>query len=357
MQRRETISFKVRDVGIGSAYPVTIQSMTNTPTILEEETLQQVRALAHAGAELVRVAVPDHHALKGLAYIVKESPVPIIADIHFDYRLAIGAMEAGVDGLRINPGNLGGVERMQEVVRLAKARKVPMRIGVNSGSVHKKYLAQYGGPTSDAMVASLKEYVQIAEGEGYESIVLSIKASNVPTMIEANRLVAKEDLPYPLHLGVTEAGSPKSGTIKSAVGIGALLSEGIGDTIRVSLTGDPVAELSVARDILRALGLRKEGVEVIACPTCGRTRIDLAPLTAAVEDLVKDIKLPLRIAVMGCAVNGPGEAREAHLGIAGGKGEGLIFKHGETLRKVPENELLLSLKEEIDNILKENENL
>lgn len=344
--RRETKSFAIRDIGIGSAYPITVQSMTNTDSHDEAGTLAQVKALADAGAQLVRVAVPDRHALAPVAAVATASPVPIIADIHFDFRLALGALDSEIDGIRINPGNIGGAERFQEVVLKAKAVGKSMRIGVNSGSIEKDILAKYGHPTPEGMVESLERYVHQAEDLGFTDLVLSVKASRVQTMIAANRLAA-EKLPYPLHLGVTEAGSPHMGSVKSQIGIGSLLADGIGDTLRVSLTGDPLNEIPVALDILKALNLTAGGVEIIACPTCGRTQIDLLPLLTAVEEICAPIRRPLKVAVMGCAVNGPGEAREADIGIAGGKGSGLLFRKGEIIKRVAEEDLLAAFQEEL----------
>ena len=333
MKRRETLNFKVGHVGIGSQYPVTLQSMTNTDTKDTEKTLKQIRMLATEGIEIIRVALPEKEAVESFKKICLESPLPVVADIHFDYRLALEAIEAGASALRINPGNIGSRDKVEQVIKKASAYQIPIRIGVNSGSIRKDILAKYQRPTAEALVESLVEQVQIFEQLDFRDIVLSLKASNVPMMIAANRLVS-EKLPYPIHLGVTEAGSPKSGVIKSAVGIGTLLAEGIGDTIRVSLTGDPLNEVEVGKQILKSLHLREDGVEIISCPTCGRTKIDLVALVEAVEDLAKNITKPIKIAVMGCVVNGPGEAREADIGIAGTFGEGRIFRKGEVIRRV-----------------------
>ena len=352
MKRRETLNFKVGHVGIGSQYPVTLQSMTNTDTKDTEKTLKQIRMLATEGIEIIRVALPEKEAVESFKKICLESPLPVVADIHFDYRLALEAIEAGASALRINPGNIGSRDKVEQVIKKASAYQIPIRIGVNSGSIRKDILAKYQRPTAEALVESLVEQVEIFKQLDFRDIVLSLKASNVPMMIAANRLVS-EKLPYPIHLGVTEAGSPKSGVIKSAVGIGTLLAEGIGDTIRVSLTGDPLNEVEVGKQILKSLHLREDGVEIISCPTCGRTKIDLVALVEAVEDLAKNITKPIKIAVMGCVVNGPGEAREADIGIAGTFGEGLIFRKGEVIRRVKEEELLETFKLELEELLNE----
>lgn len=352
MKRRETLNFKVGHVGIGSQYPVTLQSMTNTDTKDTEKTLKQIRMLATEGIEIIRVALPEKEAVESFKKICLESPLPVVADIHFDYRLALEAIEAGASALRINPGNIGSRDKVEQVIKKASAYQIPIRIGVNSGSIRKDILAKYQRPTAEALVESLVEQVEIFEQLDFRDIVLSLKASNVPMMIAANRLVS-EKLPYPIHLGVTEAGSPKSGVIKSAIGIGTLLAEGIGDTIRVSLTGDPLNEVEVGKQILKSLHLREDGVEIISCPTCGRTKIDLVALVEAVEDLAKNITKPIKIAVMGCVVNGPGEAREADIGIAGTFGEGLIFRKGEVIRRVKEEELLETFKLELEELLNE----
>ncbi len=350
MRRRETSNFKIGEVGVGSAYPVSIQSMTNTDTRNAEATLQQIGQLAEAGCQLVRVAVPDEEAAQALKQICKQSPLPVIADIHFNHRLALLAMENGVSALRINPGNIGSAQKVREVVSKAKGLGIPIRIGVNAGSLEKELLARYQHPTAEALVESAMRHVHILEELNFEQIKISLKASDVPLMIEAYRLIAQQ-VPYPLHLGVTEAGNAKYGTVKSAIGIGTLLAEGIGDTIRVSLTGNPLQEIPVAKQILRSLELYPKGVELISCPTCGRTQIGLEHLVEQVDQLVSNIDKPLKLAVMGCVVNGPGEAREADLGIAGGKGEGLIFRKGEIIKKVPEDQLLAAFQEELDKLL------
>ncbi|QNB45732.1 flavodoxin-dependent (E)-4-hydroxy-3-methylbut-2-enyl-diphosphate synthase [Thermanaerosceptrum fracticalcis] len=354
IKRRKTKNFKIGPVGIGHEFPVSIQSMTNTDTRDIDATLKQIRKLAEEGCEIIRVAVPDQEAAEALSSIVGSSPLPVVADIHFDYKLALTAIKNGVQGLRINPGNIGAQWKVREVVKAALDKKTPIRIGVNSGSLEKSILDKYGGVTPEAMVESALKHVDILEKQGFSLIKVSLKASLVPLMIEAYRLFAQKT-DYPLHLGVTEAGLVNQGTIKSAVGIGTLLAEGIGDTIRVSLTGDPLPEIKVAREILKTLGLRKQGVEIISCPTCGRCRIDLAKIAAQVEERTRDLPMPLKIAVMGCAVNGPGEAREADLGIAGGDGEGIIFVKGVVKRKVPEDMLVQALWEEIAEISEKGE--
>lgn len=350
MERRKTTGFHIGDVGVGSDYPVSIQSMTNTDTRDVAATLQQIGQLADAGCQLVRVAVPDEEAAQAVKAICAQSPIPVIADIHFNHRLALLAMDNGIAALRINPGNIGSKQKVQEVVSKAKELDVPIRIGVNAGSLEKDLLEQYGHPTAEALVESAMRHVRILEELNFENIKISLKASDVPLMIAAYRLIAQQ-VPYPLHLGVTEAGNAKYGTVKSAVGIGTLLAEGIGDTVRVSLTGNPLQEIPVAKQILRSLDLYPKGVELISCPTCGRTQIGLERLVDQVDQLVSGINKPLKLAVMGCVVNGPGEAREADLGIAGGKGEGLIFRKGEIIKKVPEAELLTAFQEELDKLL------
>lgn len=348
IKRRKTINFKIGSVGVGSLYPVTIQSMTNTDTRDSEKTLRQIDELYKAGCEIIRVAVPDDVAATSLKTICKESPIPVIADIHFDYKLALKSIENGVHALRINPGNIGSELKVKEVVDAAKLYDVPIRIGVNGGSLEKKLLEKYG-VTAEALVESVLGHVKILEKQNFDKVKISLKSSNVPLMLDAYRKIA-EKVDYPLHLGVTEAGTENQGTIKSAVGIGTLLAEGIGDTVRVSLTGSPIKEVPVAIQILKSLGLRKQGVEIISCPTCGRTQIDLPYLAGEVEKYTQNIKEPLKIAVMGCVVNGPGEAREADLGIAGGKGQGLVFKKGEIIAKVNEDELLPTLYKEIEQM-------
>jgi (E)-4-hydroxy-3-methylbut-2-enyl-diphosphate synthase len=325
--------------------------MTNTDTRDVDATAAQVNELAAAGCELVRVAVPDELAAVALSKIKGQITIPLVADIHFNYRLALLALEQGVDGLRINPGNIGGYEKVKLIVKACRERKVPIRIGVNAGSLEKDILEKHGGPGAEALVESALRHVNILEQLDYREIKVSLKSSDVPVMIEAYKLMA-EKTNYPLHVGVTESGTLKSGTVRSAVGIGALLAMGIGDTIRVSLTGHPVHEVRVGYEILKALGLRRRGVELISCPTCGRTQIDLISLANRVEDLLAGVEKPIKVAVMGCVVNGPGEAGQADVGIAGGRGEGLIFKKGRVLRKVPEERLVEELMREVNNLLR-----
>lgn len=325
-----------------------IQSMTNTRTEDVQATVAQILELERAGCEIIRCTVPTIEAARALAQIKKQIHIPLVADIHFDYQMAVAAMENGADKIRINPGNIGSPDKVRAVVDTARERNVPIRVGVNSGSLEKGLLEKYGGVTAEAIVESALEQVNLIEEWGYDNIVISIKSSDVLMSVKAHELLA-EKTEYPLHTGITESGTLWSGNIKSAMGLGLILSRGIGDTVRVSLTGDPVEEIRSARLILRTLGLRKGGIEVVSCPTCGRTRIDLIGLAGRVEKLVEDYPLDMKVAVMGCAVNGPGEAREADLGIAGGSGEGLLFKKGQILRKVPEDQLLEALKEELDN--------
>lgn len=349
MNMKKTRPVMVGAVKIGGGAPVAVQSMTNTDTRDVSATIHQINELAQVGCEVIRVAVPDQQAAAALPAIKEGITLPLIADIHFDFRLALAALQAGVDGLRINPGNIGGKAKVQEVVAAARERSVPIRIGVNAGSLEKELLKKYGGVTADAMVESALNHIHLLEELNYQEIKVSLKASNIPLMLEAYRkLSARVD--YPMHIGVTEAGTIKSGTIKSAVGIGALLAQGIGDTIRVSLTGHPKHEVHVAWEILKALGLRRRGVELISCPTCGRTQINLIRIAEQVEEKLAAVDKPIKVAVMGCAVNGPGEAREADVGIAGGKGVGLIFRHGEIIRQVPEEDLLEELMKEIEKL-------
>ncbi len=329
-------------VPLGGGAPVSIQSMTNTPTHDVDATLAQIRALAAAGCDIVRVAVPDLEAVRAIGTLKAGSPLPLVADIHFDYRLALAAAEQGVDKIRINPGNIGSPRRVEAVAKTCKERRIPIRVGVNGGSLEKELLDKYGGPTPEAMVESALGHIRLLELYGFENICVSLKASSVPATMGAYRLMA-ERYDYPLHLGVTEAGTRDIGELKAAAGIGGLLGLGIGDTLRVSLTADPVEEVYAARRILKAVGLRREGPELIACPTCGRTQIDLIPMAERVEELLKAVDKPITVAVMGCVVNGPGEARHADVGIAGGKGEGVLFKHGEIVARVPEEELVPGL--------------
>ena len=351
-ERKKTRQIHIGPVAIGGGAPVSVQSMTNTKTTDTEATLAQIRALAAAGCDIVRLAVPDMDAARNLGNILKASPVPLVADIHFDYHLALEAIRQGIHGLRLNPGNIGGEEKVRAVVKEAKAAGIPIRIGVNAGSLDKRLLAKYGGVTAEALVESALEHVRILEAQGFYDMKISLKAHDVPLTLAAYRLMS-ERVDYPLHLGITEAGTAGTGVIKSAVGIGALLAEGIGDTIRISLTGDPVVEVKVANEILKSLGLKEYGPTLVACPTCGRTSIDLPAIAAEVEQRLATITEPIEVAVMGCVVNGPGEARTADVGIAGGKGEGLVFRKGEIVRKVPERELVSELFKEIDNILEE----
>ena len=352
LKYRKTKPIFIGPVQVGGGAPVSVQSMTNTDTRDFKKTLRQIKRLWRAGCEIIRVAVPDQEAAKSLGVIVKKSPLPVIADIHFDYKLALRALEAGVQGLRLNPGNIGGIEKVRAVVKEAKSRKVPIRIGVNAGSLEKKLLEKYGGVTPEALVESALNHVRILEDMDFDLIKISLKASEVPLMLEAYRLLAQK-VDYPFHIGVTEAGPKNTGIIKSAVGIGALLAEGLGDTLRVSLTADPVEEVEIGFQILKALGLREHGAQVISCPTCGRTQVNIMKIAREVEKYAKKIKKPLKIAVMGCAVNGPGEAREADIGIAGGKGEALLFKKGIVVRKLREEEILDVLKEELKKLEEE----
>jgi len=351
--RKKTRAVQVGPVGVGGDNPVRVQSMTNVDTRDVFAATAQVRELAKAGCEIVRLAVPDEAAAKALAAIRRDSPVPLIADIHFDYRLALMSLEAGVDGLRINPGNIGGEEKVDAVVRAAAGRGVPIRIGVNSGSVEKDLLARFGGPTPEAMVESALGHVRLLEHRNFRDIKISLKSSSVRDTIEAYTLLSSR-VDYPLHIGVTEAGTLLPGAVKSAVGLGVLLFNGIGDTLRVSLTHDPVAEIGVAYDILRALGLRERGPEVISCPTCGRTEIGLIALAEEVQKRLRDVPEVFKVAVMGCVVNGPGEAREADIGIAGGRGSGIVFRKGEVVRKIRgEENLLPEFMKELDLFLQE----
>lgn len=325
-----------------------IQSMTNTKTEDVAATVNQILRLQDAGCDIIRCTVPNIDAARAIAEIKKEISIPLVADIHFDYRMAIAAMENGADKIRINPGNIGSKERVAEVVRVARERNIPIRVGVNSGSLEKELVEKYHGVTAEGIVESALDKVRMIEDMDYDNLVISIKSSDVLMSVKAHELLAGKT-PYPLHVGITESGTVTSGNIKSSIGLGIILHEGIGDTIRVSLTGDPVEEIKSAKLILRTLGLRKGGIEVVSCPTCGRTNIDLIGLAAQVENLVQNYDLDIKVAVMGCAVNGPGEAKEADIGIAGGIGEGLLIKKGEIVRKVPENELLATLKHELDN--------
>ena len=352
MQRKITRQIHIGAVAIGGGAPVSVQSMTNTKTQDAQATVRQIEALAAAGCDIVRLAVPDKEAAANIGRIKAQTTVPLVADIHFDYRLALQAIEQGIDALRLNPGNIGGAENVRRVAEAAKARGIPIRIGVNAGSLDKRLLAKYGGITAEALVESALEHVRLLEEQDFHDMKISLKAHDVPLTLAAYRLMS-ERCDYPLHLGITEAGTVRSGIIKSAVGIGALLAEGIGDTLRVSLTGDPVVEVRVAREILKSLGLRDYGPTLISCPTCGRTAIDLPSIAERVEERLSGIARPIHVAVMGCVVNGPGEARGADVGIAGGKGVGLVFRKGEVVRQVKEEELVEELFREIDSILEE----
>lgn len=346
MTRKDTKKIQIGNVWIGGGSPVAIQSMTNTKTEDVEATVAQILRLEAAGCEIIRCAVPTMEAALSLKEIKKQIHIPLVADIHFDYRLAIAAIENGADKIRINPGNIGSSERVQMVVDKAKEYGVPIRVGVNSGSLEKNLVEKYGGVTAEGIVESALDKVRLIEGMGYDNLVVSIKSSDVLTCIKAHELIAKE-CPYPLHVGITESGTLLSGNIKSSVGLGIILHQGIGDTIRVSLTGDSVEEIKSAKLILKTLGLRKGGIEVVSCPTCGRTRIDLIGLANQVETMVAEFPLDIKVAVMGCVVNGPGEAKEADIGIAGGIGEGLLIKKGEIVKKVKEEELLETLRQEL----------
>ena len=350
--RNETRRLQVGKVPIGGGAPVSIQSMTNSQTNDVEGTLAQISRLAMAGCDIVRIAIPDQGAAEVVDQIKEKSPLPLIADIHFDYRLALTCLERGIDGLRINPGNIGGAENVRTVAQAAKKRGVPIRIGVNAGSLEKEILAAHDGhPTAEGMVASALHHIKLLEDQDFEDIKVSLKAQNVPLTLAAYRLLA-ERVNYPLHLGITESGTVTSGVIRSSVGIGALLAEGLGDTFRVSLTGPPEEEIAVAKEILKVLELREGGPTLVSCPTCGRCQIDLYSIAKQVEEKLKGIPDPIKVAVMGCVVNGPGEAREADLGIAGGKGAGILFRKGEVIRTVPEDQLVGELFTEIDKWLK-----
>ena len=344
--REHTKVIHIGDRVIGGGNPVLIQSMTNTKTEDVQATVAQIQALAAAGCDIIRCAVPTMEAAKALAEIKEQITIPLVADIHFDYRLAIAAMENGADKIRINPGNIGSRDRVQAVVDVAKKRRIPIRVGVNSGSLEKELVEKYHGVTAEGIVESAMDKVHLIEDMGYDQLVISIKSSDVMMCAKAHELIA-DRTDYPLHVGITEAGTLYSGNIKSAVGLGIILYQGIGDTIRVSLTGDPLEEVRSAKRILKTLGLRKGGIEVVSCPTCGRTQIDLIGLANQVERMVEDIPLDIKVAVMGCVVNGPGEAKEADIGIAGGVGTGLLIKKGEIVKKLPEGELLEALRQEL----------
>ncbi|MDY3275271.1 MAG: flavodoxin-dependent (E)-4-hydroxy-3-methylbut-2-enyl-diphosphate synthase [Agathobacter sp.] len=348
MERHATREVKIGKRVIGGTNPIAIQSMTNTRTEDVNATVAQIRKLTQAGCEIIRCAVPTMEAAEALAEIKKQIEIPLVADIHFDYKLAIAAMEYGADKIRINPGNIGSADRVRAVVDVAKERNIPIRVGVNSGSLEKELVEKYHGVTAEGIVESALDKVKLIEDMGYDNLVISIKSSDVLMCVRAHELIV--DLTdHPLHVGITEAGTLISGNIKSSIGLGLILNQGIGDTIRVSLTGDPLEEIKSAKLILKTLGLRKGGIEVVSCPTCGRTKIDLIGLANQVETMAAEFPLDIKLAVMGCVVNGPGEAREADLGVAGGIGEGLIIKHGEVYKKVPESELLSALRYELEH--------
>ena len=349
MERRKSRKIKLGNTTLGGDSPVLVQSMLNVPSTNIDGSVAQAKALAAAGCQVIRFAIPDEAALDLIEPIKNAVDVPLVADIHFNYRLALGAAQRGIDKIRINPGNIGSDDRVKAVADICREKQIPIRIGVNSGSLEKHILAKYGAPTPEAMVESAMYHAALLEKFDFNDIVISIKSSNVPTMIAAYEMAAQR-CDYPLHLGVTEAGTERMGIIKSAAGIGSLLCHGIGDTIRVSLTDVPVKEVFAAMDILKAIGLKNDSPYLIACPTCGRTRIDLVGLAKQVEEKLRDVHKPIKVAVMGCVVNGPGEAREADIGIAGGDGEGLLFKKGQILRKVPEDQLLTELMKEIDKL-------
>lgn len=348
MFRDNTNVVKIGERVIGGGNPILIQSMTNTRTEDVKATVEQIRALTKAGCDIIRCTVPTQEAALALKEIKKQIEIPLVADIHFDYRMAIMAMENGADKIRINPGNIGKEDKIKAVVDVAKEKNIPIRVGVNSGSLEKEIVEKYGGVTAEGIVESALDKVKIIEDMGYDNLVVSIKSSDVMMCVRAHELIA-EQTKHPLHVGITESGTVFSGSIKSSIGLGLILNQGIGDTIRVSLTDDPVREVEAAKLILKTLGLKKGGIEVVSCPTCGRTRINLIELAGKVEKMVSDYDLNLKLAVMGCVVNGPGEAKEADLGIAGADGYGVLIKHGEIIRKVPEEELLSTLKYELDN--------
>ena len=348
MERHKTREVKIGNRIIGGNHPIAIQSMTNTKTEDVAATVAQIHQLTKAGCEIIRCAVPTMEAAKALGEIKKQITIPLVADIHFDYRLAIAAMENGADKIRINPGNIGSADRVKAVVDEVKSRNIPIRVGVNSGSLEKDLVEKYHGVTAEGIVESALDKVKMIEDMGYDNLVISIKSSDVMMCVKAHELIASKT-EHPLHVGITEAGTLISGNIKSSIGLGLILSKGIGDTIRVSLTGDPIEEIKSAKLILRTLGLRKGGIEVVSCPTCGRTQINLIQLANQVETMVAEFPLDIKVAVMGCVVNGPGEAKEADLGVAGGIGEGLIIKHGKVFKKVPEEELLPALRYELEH--------
>lgn len=344
--RKKTRTVLCGDVKIGGGSPILIQSMTTTDTRDAKATIEQIKKLEYEGCEIVRVAIPDATAADAIKEIKSKISIPLVADIHFDYRLALMCIENGVDKLRLNPGNIGDADRVKQVVKMAKERKIPIRIGVNAGSIDKRILSKYGGITAEAMVESALEHVSILEALDFEDIVISLKASHIKLTLDAYQLISKR-VDYPLHIGITEAGTLRSGTIKSSIGIGALLLDGIGDTLRISLTGDPTEEIKVGKEILKAIGLRDFGVKIISCPTCGRCQIDLISLANKIEEKLGKINKPITVAIMGCAVNGPGEAMDADIGIAGGKSSALLFKKGKIIKKIPEEEIEKVLMDEI----------
>ncbi len=348
MGKKKTREIHIGNRVIGGDNPILIQSMTNTKTEDVAATVAQIKELTQAGCDIIRCAVPTMEAAEAIAKIKEQVDIPVVADIHFDYRLAIAAMEHGADKIRINPGNIGSIDRIKAVVDVAKEKNIPIRVGVNSGSLEKELVEKYHGVTAEGIVESALDKVRIIEELGYNNLVVSIKSSDVLMCVRAHELIS-EQIDYPLHVGITESGTITSGNIKSAIGLGLILNQGIGDTIRVSLTGDPVEEIKSAKLILRTLGLRKGGIEVVSCPTCGRTQIDLISLANQVENIVAQYPLDIKVAVMGCVVNGPGEAKEADLGVAGGIGEGLLIKHGEVVKKVPEDQLLDTLRYELEH--------
>ncbi len=347
--RKKTRKIYYGSVGVGGDSPITVQSMTNTDTRDVHKTINQIKELEKVNCDIIRVAVPDPEAADAVKDIKKSINIPLIADIHFDYRLALQSVKNGVDGLRINPGNIGSIDKVKEVVKACKDRKIPIRIGVNSGSISKEYLEKFGGVNVNSMVESALEHINILRDMDYHDMVISLKATDIYTTLNAYKSIS-EIVDYPLHIGITEAGTQWAGTIKSSIGIGSILLMGIGDTIRVSLTGEPVEEVKVGKQILRSIGMLRDKIEIISCPTCGRTEIDLISLAKEVEKKVENIHRPIKVAIMGCVVNGPGEAREADLGIAGGKGNGIIFKKGKVLKKVKEDKLIDELMQEINKL-------
>ena len=348
-ERRKTRKIKLGDIFVGGDAPISVQSMTNTDTRDAKATIKQIKKLEAADCDIVRIAVPDMTAAKNISTIKKSISIPLVADIHFDYRLALEAIEQGVDGIRINPGNIGSEDRTRQVVEACKKNNIPIRIGVNGGSLEKELLEKFSGPTPEAMVESAMKHVRILENLGFFDIVISLKNSDIRKSVEAYRLMSKK-VDYPLHLGITEAGGVKKGTIKSSIGVGSLLVDGIGDTIRISLTGDPTEEVKVGKEILRSIGLLNDKIKIVSCPTCGRCQINLIELAGKVEERIENIEKDITVAIMGCAVNGPGEAREADIGIAGGDGIGLLFKNGEIVRRVPQDKIVDELVEEINKL-------